>query len=204
MLVRKVLFMKRMGWFIGLLGVMALACNAPIGGGETPGPPQPVISVTTEAVPTLVGSPTAEVIPDTGTEGGPILLPTFTPIQVTAGPGAVPDGATAAPIVSPTEAATATPSPTATSDSSPLSFTYTIHWELASSDPGKAIATVSINATGGGWVYQYFRDDLPVAGPVFQYDWAACHANPGSLRVDSADGQTARVNYFETPPCPEG
>jgi hypothetical protein len=197
MLSRKISSMKRISWLVGLLALVALACNAPFGGAETPSLPQPVISVTTQAIQTPVESPTAEVGPDTGTVGGSTILPTFTPIQVTA-----PPGATTAPTVIPTEAVPATPSPTATSASGgPLNFTYTIHWELASGNPGIAIATVTISATGGGGVYQYFRDDLPVAGPVFQYEWAACHGNPGSLRVDSADGQSARVDYFETPPC---
>ncbi len=107
-------------------------------------------------------------------------------------------------MATPTETATA-PSqstPTEEAEVGPLSFTYTIEWEVTS-DPAFAIATVTIVATGGSGGYQYFRDDLPVDGPIFQYQWATCRANPGSLRVDSADGQSVRTNYFETPPCPE-
>jgi hypothetical protein len=198
MFTERVFNKRRVGWFIGLLGIIALACNAPIGG-ETPSPPPPATSAeTTQPTPTTAESPTAEINSTIETEGVPTGLPTFTPIQATA-----PAGATATTPATPTEISPSTPQPTPTekADGGPLSFSYTITWQV-SSNPGFAIATVSIVATGGGGGYQYFRDDLPVSGPVFQYQWATCRANPGSLRVDSADGQSVRENYFETPPCP--
>ncbi|MFZ0544344.1 MAG: hypothetical protein WAM60_02830 [Candidatus Promineifilaceae bacterium] len=184
--------LKRIGGFIGLVALMALACNAPIGGSNTPAPPPPATSAVTTPQPTQtpVESPTVPA------EETPVVLPTFTPIQAT-----VPSGSTATVTATATET---TPPATATetADSGPLSFTYTIQWEVSAGNPGVAIATVMINATGGGGGYHYFRDDLPVAGPVFTYEWATCRANPGSLRVDSADGQTVRTDYYENPPCP--
>lgn len=197
-------FMKRIGWSIGLLVMMGLACNAPIGE-ETPSPPPPATSAETDQ-PTQIPSeantpesPEAETNPTTETEPDVTSQPTFTPIQAT-----TPPNATATETAAPTETATASSqsTPTEEDDAGPLSFTYTIEWEVTS-DPTFAIATVTIVATGGGGGYQYFRDDLLVDGPVFQYQWATCRANPGSLRVDSADGQSVRTNYFETPPCPE-
>jgi hypothetical protein len=190
--------MKRIVWFIGLLAMMALACNAPVGGAETPSPPPATSALSPQATQTPTESPTAETDPATETEESPASLPTFTPIQAIA-----PVGVTVTTQATPTEPGTSTPqaTPTEAANSGPLSFSYTITWQV-SSNPGIAVATVSIAANGGGGSYQYFRDDLPVNGPVFQYEWATCRANPGSLRVDSADGQSVRENYFETPPCP--
>lgn len=201
----------RMGCLIGLLGLLALACNAPIGGNETASPPPPTSSpvetppttatdpTPTAETPTSETDPTTQTDPTTAPTETATSLPTFTPIQST-----VPPEATATQTAVPTEAVTATPRATATSkaNAGPLTFTYSISWQVVSGNPGVAIASVSIVATGGGGDYQYFRDDLPVDGPNFQYEWATCRANPGSLRVTSADGQSMKIDYFEQPPCP--
>lgn len=195
---------KLIVWLVGLLVVVGLACNAPIGD-ETPSPPPPATPAETNPPTQIIPdsataeSPTTETNPTTQPETTTTALPTFTPIQPT-----TPANATATETAEPTETVRATirTTPTESANSGPLSFTYSIVWEV-SSNPAFAIATVTINATGGGGGYQYFRDDLPVDGPVFQYQWATCRANPGSLRVDSADGQSVRTNYFETPPCPD-
>jgi hypothetical protein len=191
-----------MGRLIGLLILTALACNAPIGGEGTTSPPPPSTSavVTPQLLETPTASPTAATDPglEPSPTGGP--LPTFTPIQVTPPPGAT---IIQTPVSTVTVISTSAATATAEGEPGPLTFAYAIVWEVAANNPGIAIATVTIQAAGGGGGYQYFRDDLPVSGPVFQYQWATCRANPGSLRVDSADGQTARVNYFETPPCPQ-
>lgn len=114
-------------------------------------------------------------------------------------------------------AATATPrdgnlAPTATLRSTPqpptassglLTFDYTIDWRVDPNNEAVALARVTIEVSGGNGDYVYFHDELPVDGPVFEYRWATCRDNPGSLRVNSADGQTVRTNYFETPPCPD-
>lgn len=187
---------KHVGLFVGLLAFLGLACNAPIGG-ETPSPPPPATSAeTNQPTATSTEPATTELAPDSETET-PAVLPTFTPIQSTIPADASPTLATV-----PTETATPEETPTGEADSGPLSFTYVIVWEVTS-NPGVAVATVTITANGGGGNYEYYRDDLPVDGPLFQYEWATCRANPGSLRVDSADGQSVRTDYFETPPCPE-
>jgi hypothetical protein len=69
-------------------------------------------------------------------------------------------------------------------------------------NPYLAIAHVTLTAQGGTGVYAFYRDDLPLQGPVFDYQWASCRGNPGSFRVDDSSGQSARLNYFEQPPCP--
>jgi hypothetical protein len=196
---------------------LALACNAPLEPEptlpapqlvtQTPGgvvPPVPAedgaVESTATAEPTLPGE--EEIATVEVTEP----LPTFTPIQVTPSATATGDaGPTLAPTVtlSPAEpTATRTPPATATATASePLSFSYTIDWRLSDENPYQAIAHVIIYAAGGDGHYSYYRDDLPVEGPEFEYQWAACRSNPGSLRVDSA-GQSVRTNYFENPPCP--
>lgn len=195
-----------MRWFSNLKGLIflililllvGLACNLPAGDTEdVPTPPSGTRPPTTTPVETAVGpSPT---VTSPGSEQTP--LPTFTRIQPTL-------AATVTPRATTTRLATATvgPTPTPTEDpgtGEPLSFTYTINWRLDTANPFVAIASVVISAQGGGGQYRYFRDDLPVDGPAFEYPWAACTANPGSLRVDSADGQSVKVDYFEQPPCP--
>lgn len=203
---------KRIGRLIGLLVLLALACNAPIGGDDTPSPPPPTNTAvqtpdiiettpapTVETEPTSETEPTAETIATTAATASATSLPTFTPIQATVAPDAT---ATQTPV--PTEAATQTRAATTTPkvDNSPLTFTFSISWQVDPGNSSIAIASVSIVATGGGGGYQYFRDDLPVDGPNFQYQWATCRANPGSLRVTSADGQSIKIDYFEQPPCP--
>ncbi|MGH2536065.1 MAG: hypothetical protein ACRDHL_01585, partial [Candidatus Promineifilaceae bacterium] len=111
-------------------------------------------------------------------------------------PGSTP-GAT--PNASP--AASPSPSATAGSPAAPLAFSYQLEWSLDPNNSDLAIAHVTITASGGGGGYRYFHDDLPVSGPVFSYNWAACQPNPGSLRVDSANGDSVRVDYYELPPC---
>jgi cytoskeletal protein RodZ len=196
-----------------LLMALALACNAPVGSNETPSPPPTNTSASTPEsdetsqppteTPTAALEETAEATPTSNTP--PTSLPTFTPIQSTV-------SATVSPSETPfplettvptqTSIPTANASPTKAADTGPLNFTFSINWEVNSSNSAEAIATVSIVATGGGGDYQYFRDDLSVDGPVIRYTWSTCRANPGSLRVTSADGQSLKIDYFEQPPCP--
>jgi hypothetical protein len=124
-------------------------------------------------------------------------LPTFTPIQPTL---AATLTLTKAPTRPPLPTETHTLTPTSGVNQGPLSFTYEISWRIENEKD--AIATVNFYPKGGDGEYTYYRDDLLVDGPVFEYRWATCTGNPGSLRVDSADGQTSRVDYFEQTPCP--
>jgi hypothetical protein len=180
-----------------------LACNAPLGTGEeVPSPPAGTVSLTTVPAETTAGAaPTVSATPGESTP-----LPTFTRIQPTLAPTVTAKAsstvqATPTMATTPTDGPAASPTVTGSPDT-PLSFTYTINWRLDAANPMVALASVVISAQGGGGGYLYFRDDLPVAGPAFEYAWAACTANPGSLRVDSANGQSVRVDYFEQAPCP--
>ncbi|MEW5987201.1 MAG: hypothetical protein AB1791_11245 [Chloroflexota bacterium] len=186
-------------WFILWFG-LALACNAPIGPAA---PLTPTASLPATVTVTMPIEPTAEA-PATA----PFLTPAGDP-SATALPTALSTRPTQAPTLAPTVTARASstrppaaPTRTPAVTIGPLAFTYQITWRLDPQSSAQAIAHVTITATGGNGVYTYYRDDLPVAGPDFEYKWASCRANPGSLRVDSGDGQTLRLNYYENPPCP--
>lgn len=192
-----------------LLVVAGLACNAPANR-ATDTPTATVTSSPTveqiqptlgspETVPAVFSTATAEALTQTP-------LPSFTPIQPpTLAPTLTPSEApTTQPPSGNGGAATDTPEPTEASNESqgPLSFDYHIEWRLKDASAKQAIATVTITAQGGGGDYTYFRDEIPVDGPVFEYTWATCAGNPGSFRVTSADGQTLKKDYFSNPPCP--
>jgi hypothetical protein len=184
-----------------------LACNAPFGREEatptttleptetatgvqqaTLEPAQtaaPAVDTATASKPTATSEPTATIAEQ------PTLAPTLTPSP----------SHTPRPTATRQVEQTITPTSTGGNDG-PLSFTYQIVWKLKDEHATQAIATVSIFATGGGGEYRYFRDDLQVAGSVFEYEWSTCSGNPGSLRVDSADGQSVRTEYYENSPCP--
>lgn len=188
---------------IGLLAIVVLACNLPEAPDSSIPPP-----------PTRGTPPAATVDPDdertapapTATpdaSGNP--APTFTPI----GGAATPSSGFAPTATLPASAGTPdTPgvveTPTPAANSGPLMLSYTIDWRIdtGNSGTGTAIAQVSLLARGGGGEYRFYRDELPVEGPIFEYPWATCRDNPGSFRVDSADGQSVRINYYEVPPCP--
>jgi len=201
--------LRRFGFMVALLVGAGLACNAPVQEEGSPEPPDAspevdenakpsatAVELTLSAPQTLPASiETEEAMEESGT-----VVPTFTPIQqptlaATLTPSATPSRRPTQP---------AQPGGTATADETagPLTFSHHISWRLKDPSAKLAIATVTFNVSGGGGEYTYFRDDLEVPGPVFEYEWATCSGNPGSLRVDSSDGQTARVEYFENPPCP--
>jgi hypothetical protein len=176
----------------------------------------PTVTATKELVvspsPTATGpaSPTASATPSPTSTGS--ASPTPTP-SVTSSPTMTPTGTTTS-TPSPTQpVATATPTPSATSTQTvtpvvvtphygPLSFSVTVTWRLDPSNPSWAIATVVITATGGDGNYTYYRDDILQIGPRFQYYWRACQINPVTFRVDSGDGQSARIELPEHAPCP--
>ena len=183
----------RLNTFGLILFLATLACNAPLLAPQpTLAPPPTFAPIRVEPVSTGDGS-SGNIAPTVTTTGEQTVLPTFTP-----------QGGNTAGVDHPP---TAESSPTATATtvtSGPLSFTYHVDWRLNPTDGGQAIATVTITAVGGDGGYQYFRDEQPVNGPVFEYIWGSCAGNPGSFRVTSADGQTNKIDYFEHPPCPSG
>lgn len=196
-----------------LLGA-AIACNAPFRDVE----PSPTDLATIEREP---GEVTREgeipgAIPES-TAASPATVPailrtpeaTVTGVNTAQTPGL--EIPTLAATMTPSRTSTRSPTSTATGEGTgeppatttgTLSFSYVIDWRLNPSNPMESIATVTIYASGGGGGYEYYSDDLPVDGPVFEFTWVSCKARPGSLRVDSADGQSVRENYYETPPCP--
>lgn len=188
---------------VSFLISMGLACNAPIGN-TTPDPTETPTGLSTAttaptpsntlSAPETVPSGSASATPDLNEQAD---LPTFTPIQPTLAATLTPTKMPTRPLV-PTRTHTLTP--TSTVNQGPLSFTYEINWRLENAKD--AVATVNFYPKGGDGEYTYYRDDLLVNGPVFEYRWTTCTGNPGSLRVDSADGQTSRVDYFEQAPCP--
>lgn len=190
---------------LGVVVLVGLVCGAAlIGGGasyingivnfreEETIPPPPTLDPdqTMLAPPTALATPTAAEPEATAIQLTP--RPTFTPRSGTLPTRGPASAATVGPI-----AATAT-----IVNTGPLRFSYTINWRIDPNDSSKSIATVSFSPLGGGGGYQYFRDELPVAGPIFEYFWTTCAANPGSLRVSSADGQSVKIDYFERSPCP--
>lgn len=192
-----------------LLIAAGLACNAP-GNGATDMPAATMTASPTveqirptlgapETLPAILSSATAQAMTQTP-------LPSFTPIlPPTLAPTLTPSNT---PIRRPPSgnggAATNTPAPTAIPDElqGPLTFSYHIEWRLKDASAKQAIATVTIDAQGGGGGFTYYRDELQVDGPIFEYNWSTCAGNPGSLRVTSADGQSLKVDYFSNPPCP--
>ena len=182
--------MRRIFTLFWPLLLLSLACNAPLLAPRPTIPPPPTADLNQRVSPTPQPIATATV-GTAGNEG--TSLPTFTPRPSNL-PTRDPNLPTLTPL--PPEA---TPSPSPES-SGPLSFSYTVVWRLDNAS-GQAIATLTIYPTGGNGQYQYFRDELPVAGPQFEYRWAKCAGNPGSLRVTSADGQTLKQDYFSQSPC---
>jgi hypothetical protein len=145
--------------------------------------------------------PTGTVIApstETAVAPTPALLPTFTPI---AGPTLAATLTARPTAVGP--AATATPPAAATAIvAGPLQFTYEIDWRFATDNPFLVIARVTLHAQGGNGIYTYYHDDIRQAGALFEFNWVACRPKPGSLRVDSSDGQSVRQDYYQDTPCP--
>lgn len=201
--------LKRFGIMVILLIAAALACNAPVAEESITGTPEASPDVEEPGQPSAtpeqatLGAPQtvpASIQTEEAREDGDGLVPTFTPIE----PPTL--AATLTPSREPTRRPSSTPRPgvTVTTEDAggPLSFTYSINWRLKDASAKVAIATVNFFVKGGSGEYTYYRDDLEVDGPQFEYEWATCSGNPGSLRVDSSDGQTYREEYFQNPPCP--
>ena len=204
---------KYLALVVCLLMGLALACNAPGSASETTATQTPTLTPTFSPTPVLsapiIGAPEtlpAIVASATLDNGAESQLPTFTPIQAPTLKATLTPSTTPQPKPPTDIGGVATKAPTRTSTPSgsqgQLEFDYRVEWRFKDASAQEAVATVTISASGGGGGYIYFRDELEVDGPVFEYQWRSCSGNPGSLRVTSADGQTKRINYFESPPCP--
>lgn len=186
---------KTLAFVLFIFLFVSLACNAPIPllDARPTLPPPPTAGVSGGAtIPTTINNepvPTATWVTNNN-NGNPSTLPTFTPRPNNTG-----NSSPAATL----SAETATPTP-AVNTGGPLNFSYTVSWRIDAAS-GNAIATVTITPSGGDGNYSYFRDELPVNGPVFEYRWATCTGNPGSFRVTSSDGQSKKIDYFEQTPC---
>jgi len=183
-------------WATGFWFITLLACNVPWQ--QQTIPPAPTL-ITPQGTPANIPSVTvpASTIPVLTVDVG--SLPTFTPVATPLIPPTL-AGLTPSATLPGGASTTTTPSPPVGGD---LSFTYTISWSLSEENPYISIATVTMMAQGGSGQYTYYHDDILQTGAVFTFEWASCRPNPGSLRVDSSDGQSVRVNYWENPPCPE-
>lgn len=175
---------------LGLLILPVMACGA-LGNENT--------SPTSTPLPAEETNPPAATDPASPATALPTELPpTETPIdQPTVVPSptgiAFDPTPTLAPIVSRTPAV---------GDYPPLTFVWEISWEIDENNPGMATATIMITAAGGSGQYTYYHDDILQEGPTFSYQWATCKPRPGSVRVDSSDGQSVKEDYFVRSPCP--
>lgn len=188
-----------------LLALAALACNAP-GREATPRATPPSTNTSSPGVvATSATLAPGETVPSEIATAESLATspaqPTFTPIQAP----------TLAPTLRPTNTRprATPPSPTKPSGTDTpdltqgsLEVSYYIEWRLKDASAKQAIATMTITARGGGGNYRYFHDEIALAGPVFEFDWATCRPKPGSVRVNSANGQSITLQYFEHPPCP--
>lgn len=126
------------------------------------------------------------------------------PLQQPGPPPAASAEPTAAVQMAPTATLRAAERPTAepTATLAPLALAYQIAWRIDPQDSAFAVATVRLQAQGGNGVYTYYRDEIRMPGPEFEYRWGSCRANPGSFRVESGDGQTLKLDYYTEAPCP--
>jgi hypothetical protein len=204
--------------FVFLLAGASLACNTPFSDVE----PSPTKEPQAKEVPDtpIPPDPTLDTEQDF-TPGSPATVPIIIETPEATQPQATPSNTPAFEI--PTLAATVTashtptrrPQPTRTRDGSgtpsateipgsagPLTFHFEIVWRPHPTDPTESIATVTVDAEGGGGGYRYYLALEEMEGPVFEYTWRNCMGNPQSLTVTSADGQSVKVDYYENPPCP--
>jgi hypothetical protein len=170
---------------LSLLIVASLACS--IGGGPAAAPTTtPTIVSPTQvqiAVPTAAPTVSGEVLPtDTATPTA-----TLTPTTV----------------LTPTHAskprpATATKKPVSTG---PLTINYEVVG-IASGPDNQAVLTLKVIATGGAVSYTYYNDDQKQAGATFDVPGSCGHPFVHTIKVTSADGQTATRPYFIGGLCP--
>jgi hypothetical protein len=178
---------------LSLLIGASLACS--IGGDAVPAPtvePAAVPTTPTNDPPTKVqiAAPTAmptgadEALP-TGTATPTLTLtPTTTVLTPTH--------------TSKPRSATATRKPVSTE---PLTIDYKAVGIKRSSDD-QAVLTLKVVATGGAGGYTYYHDNQKQAGAIFEVPGSCGRPFTHTLKVTSADGQTATLPYQEKGLCP--
>jgi hypothetical protein len=177
-----------------------LACSL-AGPENAPAAVQPSLT-SAPAMPATTQSPTA-----TSTKVQ-IEIPTV--MSTVAGEVLPTDTATSTPTPTPTVPTptnTSTPRPpTATSTKKPVSSgPLTISYEVVviKRNPGdQAVLTLKVIATGGAGGYTYYNDDLKQTGATFDVLGGCGKPFVHTLKVTSADGQTATLPYFIAGKCP--
>ena len=121
----------------------------------------------------------------------PTATPTFTPTPIVP---VAPRGSVSGPSCRPGQS------------KGPLTIDFEING--VSCRPGVAyVAEISVWASGGDGCYTYYRDIDLIGGPTrgtgtFELKWATCEGAPGTLFVESGDGQRASVKFWvHRPSC---
>jgi hypothetical protein len=180
--------LQRMRILLGLslLIVASLACS--IGGNMAAAPTTtPTIVSPTQVqvvVPTAMPTVSGEVLPTDTATSMATLTPTATVLTPTR--------------TSKPRPATATKKPVNTG---PLTINYEAVGITGSPD-NQAVLTLKVIATGGAGGYTYYHDDQKQAGATFDVPGICGHPFVHTLKVTSADGQTATLPYFIGGLCP--
>jgi hypothetical protein len=70
-------------------------------------------------------------------------------------------------------------------------------------NPGnQAVVTLHVIATGGGGGYKYYHDDVLQPSATFEVIGTCGSPLNHTIKVTSADGQSAALAYFVRPNCP--
>lgn len=183
---------------LGGLILTTLACS--LAGPEAAPPPVKSAPSPTVAAPTA--QPTA--LPPTQVQ---IEIPTAAP--TVAGEVLPTDTATSTATPTVTATATSTPKPsqaTATptkkpANAGPLTVEYQAV-EIKRNPNNQAVMTLKVTARGGGGGYVYYHDDQKQAGATFDVLGSCGRPFTHTIKVTSADGQTAIAKYFIAGDCP--
>lgn len=198
---------QRLRILLGLslvIGV-SLACSigdaAPLPTAEPTASTTPTIVSPTQvqiAVPTAIPTVASESLPtDTAT---PTLAFTLIPTLIPA---------STATVLIPTHTPIHTSKPrliTATATRKPVSAgPLTINYETVGIKRGldnQSVLTFKVVAAGGAGGYNYYHDDQKQAGAIFAVPGICGYPFVHTIKVTSADGQTATLPYFINGLCP--
>ena len=188
---------------LGGLLLTTLACS--LAGPEAAPPPVESAPSPTVGAPT-VAAPAAQpsAVPPTQVQ---VEIPTAVP--TVAGEVLPTDTATSTTTPTSTATATATPKPqqvTATPTKKPASAgPLTVEYqavEIKRNPNNQAVMTLKVTARGGGGGYVYYHDDQKQAGATFDVLGSCGRPFVHTIKVTSADGQTATAQYFIAGDCP--